>query len=361
MCVGDCNDNGNVSSPELVLAVGIALGDLSSEACPAATRDDDEVTIDDLVRAVDERLHQCAFVPPTPTPTPPLPDLVPESVTLVATPVSGCVGSLSELHSSLVACVRNQGEGPAPAFAASLAGSPLAFDALPAGEHECVSLPSGGIPGDIPFIVDPENAVEETDETNNEATFHAPVLTPPLTCTVTPTHTPLPEGTPSETPLPTDTPTRTVTPCACTPTVTASRTASPSPTPTPTPSPTPGLPDLLPNRIVVVAPTPVRGCIDNLSEVELSLLLCVLNDSNGAAGPFQSSLTVASSIFVEFDEAAADSEVCAEAPFIDGAVLFTVDTRDDVAEKNEDNNKQVFSVVRPTPPPICPTQTPKPA
>lgn len=357
MCVGDCNNNGNVSSPELKVAVNIALGDLSLEACTAASSDDDDaVTIDDLVLAVNEHLHECAFVTPTPTPTPLRPDLVPESVTLVATPVSGCIGSLSDINSSLVACVRNQGQGPAPAFAATLAGLPLDFPALPAGEQECVSMRSGGFPGDIILSVDPENAVVETDETNNQGTFNVPVLTPPLTCTVTPTHTPLPPGTPSETPASTGTPTTTATPCSCFATHTSTRTF----TPTPTPSPTPGLPDLLPNRIVVVAPTPVGGCVDNLSEVELSLLLCVLNDSNGAAGPFQSSLTVASSVFVEFEGAPADSEVCAPGPFIDGSMEFSVDTRDEVAEKNESNNQKVFSVLRPTPPPICPTRTPTP-
>jgi hypothetical protein len=362
-CVGDCNHNGNVSTPELLLGIGIALDDLAIEACsPADAGSDGAVTIDELVRAVDEHLDVCNFMTPTATPTPLPPDLVPDSVTLIApTPAIGCIGSLDELHTSLNVCVRNDGGGASPAFQADLSGRVLDFGPLPAGQTQCLSVAGGGLPGGLTLSVDPQNAVAESNESNNQRTYSIPVLTPPLTCTPTPTHTPLPPGTPSETPAPTDTttPSRTATE-VFTATASPKATATSTPTQTPTATSTPRLPDLVPNRIVVVAPTPVGGCVHNINEVVVSMQVCVLNDSNGAAGPFQATLTVAGSINFDFDGAPADAEVCRESELVGGQVIFAVDTGHAVTESNEANNSAVFFVPRPTAPPICSTPTPTP-
>jgi hypothetical protein len=56
----------------------------------------------------------------------------------------------------------------------------------------------------------------------------------------------------------------------------------------------------------------------------------------------------------------ADTEVCTEAPFVDGQVVLEVDTGDDVVEAVETNNEAIFSIPRPTPPPLCSTPTPTP-
>ena len=370
-CAGDCDEDSEVSTVELRTAVEIALGDLSLEVCDPADADGDQlVTVDDIVFAVNERASACNFQTPTPSPTPQPPDLVPDSARLLATPPSGgCIGSLDEIHASIEVCVRNDGGGPSAAFQVDAEGNILDFAALPAGERECVEFPSLGFPGGVDVIVDPQQQIAELDESNNEAHFPVPVLTPPLTCTATATHTPLPPGTPSDTPTSTRTPTHTLAPTnTATPSETPfpTGTRTPSPTPTQTPSPTttatPELPDLIPTRIVVVAPTPVGGCVHNLSEVQVSLLLCVFNDSTGAAGPFESTLRVTGAVSIPFpDGAQPDAEVCVSSPpFTSGLVSFEVDTQHQVAEKNEENNEAVFLIERPTPPPICPTVTPTP-
>jgi len=363
-CVGDCNENDNVSTPELSLIVSIGLGEVSLGACPAADPNDDSAaTVEEMVRAVNEHLDECHFVTPTLKPTPVPPDLVLDDVIyIVPTPPSGCIDSTSSLGTHLEICVRNQG-GDAPPFAVDVNLMRFGFPGLLAAERQCMSVPFAAAPGQTTIRVDPDDVIAETDETNNDGTFSFPVLTPPITCTATatqtapPTETPLPEGTPSQTRTPT------VTPCACTPTGTKTQNpvSTNTPTASPTPTATPRLPDLIPNRVILVAPTPIGGCIHNLGEIDVALLVCALNDSNGAAGPFQASLSVAASVFVEFPQGvAADSERCEQAPFFDGQFVFTVDTAHQIAESNEANNQAVFSIPRPTQPPFCPTPTATP-
>ena len=70
-CPGDCNDDREVSTAELVLGVDIALGVAEVSACPAInTNDDPEVTIDELVTAIANALDRCGQGRPTPTATP---------------------------------------------------------------------------------------------------------------------------------------------------------------------------------------------------------------------------------------------------------------------------------------------------
>jgi hypothetical protein len=133
-----------------------------------------------------------------------------------------------------------------------------------------------------------------------------------------------------------------------------------SPTPSPTSTRTPGLPDLVPNRITLIAPTPVGGCIHDVSEIMITLDVCVGNDGTGPAGPFHAELRVAGAVSLDFPGAPADSEVCAEAPFVAESLIFDVDTEDAVVEANEENNQAVFNLPRPTRPPLCPTVTPTP-
>lgn len=94
-------------------------------------------------------------------------------------------------------------------------------------------------------VVDPDNTIDELDETNNTKSvtvsvqsaytggaggggYLAPTPTPTPTVTPTVTQTPAPEETPTPTPTPEMTPTN-----VATPTPTATPTMTPSPTPTP--------------------------------------------------------------------------------------------------------------------------------
>lgn len=59
-CVGDCDANGAVGIDELVLAVGIALGEAESSDCLMADRNGSGAPqIDDLVAAVNVALQGC--------------------------------------------------------------------------------------------------------------------------------------------------------------------------------------------------------------------------------------------------------------------------------------------------------------
>src|SRR5262249_10612738 len=59
-CIGDCNGDDAVSIDELVLAVGIALGETETSACLVADRDGSgTVQIDELIAAVNVALQGC--------------------------------------------------------------------------------------------------------------------------------------------------------------------------------------------------------------------------------------------------------------------------------------------------------------
>jgi cysteine-rich repeat protein len=77
-CVGDCNQDHEVSVDELVVMVNIALDRADLSTCPAGDRNDDHrIEVDDLVTAVNAALNGCSNVPvctaiPTATPSPTL-------------------------------------------------------------------------------------------------------------------------------------------------------------------------------------------------------------------------------------------------------------------------------------------------
>ena len=166
----------------------------------------------------------------------------------------------------------------------------------------------------------------------------------------TPTHTPI-AGAPTDTPIAGESMTPTETPAAA-------QSDTPTPTATPTSEVLGGLPDLVPQRIVLVAPTPVGGCINDINDVMLSIQVCVLNQGSAPAGPFDADLVITGPVTVSFTGADANTEVCADAPLVTGAIVFQVDPGDQVVESDEDNNETLMTVERPTLPPICPTPTP---
>lgn len=59
-CAGDCNNDGQVSVDELVIAINIALGQAEITACSSADRSGDGVlTVDEIITAVDRALRGC--------------------------------------------------------------------------------------------------------------------------------------------------------------------------------------------------------------------------------------------------------------------------------------------------------------
>jgi hypothetical protein len=61
-CAGDCAGNGTVAVNELILGVNIALGNASTDQCPAFdTGGDHQVTVSELVAAVSNALNGCPF------------------------------------------------------------------------------------------------------------------------------------------------------------------------------------------------------------------------------------------------------------------------------------------------------------
>ena len=71
-CIGDCDDNGEVTVDELVAGVNIALGSATVETCQTFdSNEDGSVTIDELLSGVNALLIGCLPTPtPTATPTP---------------------------------------------------------------------------------------------------------------------------------------------------------------------------------------------------------------------------------------------------------------------------------------------------
>lgn len=131
----------------------------------------------------------------------PLPDL-----TLVADGIGGDCASGQHL---LLLTVANQGQADAGPFLVSAAGSPYHWDlpgGLKAGAREQLSMPvDWAASRDLPFVVDPDNEIAESDEANNQRQVSLPPSVPPVpACTVTPTpsatFTPAPTATPTPKP-----------------------------------------------------------------------------------------------------------------------------------------------------------------
>jgi hypothetical protein len=60
VCADDCDQRRTVTIDELILGIGIALGDATVAACPSVDVDGDgRVSIDELVAAVDRALSTC--------------------------------------------------------------------------------------------------------------------------------------------------------------------------------------------------------------------------------------------------------------------------------------------------------------
>jgi glucose/arabinose dehydrogenase len=105
-CMGDCDENGEVTVDELILGVNIALGARSLMDCPMMDGSGDaEVTINELIAAVGSALDGCPGVPdPTATPGPeatptPEPTIAP---TMAPMPFCDLPGSVRSTEAGMV-------------------------------------------------------------------------------------------------------------------------------------------------------------------------------------------------------------------------------------------------------------------
>jgi hypothetical protein len=109
-------------------------------------------------------------------------DLVPIGVYVKApTPPGGCAQYPSLNSASIDVCIANRGGGAAGGFVVSVSGKQFGVGGLAAGAESCFSVPLPSF-GHADVIVDATNAVPESNEENNQASFNVPILTPPPTC-----------------------------------------------------------------------------------------------------------------------------------------------------------------------------------
>jgi hypothetical protein len=87
-----------------------------------------------------------------------------------------CVDSLEHALETSI-CIANEGNRDSDAFSVTLGSTTHEFEGLASGDEECFETETVG--GDLE--IDPDNAIEETDEDNNVETL--PVPTPPAVCT----------------------------------------------------------------------------------------------------------------------------------------------------------------------------------
>jgi hypothetical protein len=116
--------------------------------------------------------------------------------------------------------------------------------------------------------------------------------------------------------------------------------------------------DLLPTSVSLRV-SPMEGCVQDPSEIETALVVCVANRGFTGAGAF--SVDVSGQPFPRVDGLGAGEERCVEGQAVSGEVDVTADTQQEVREDDEENNLGSFSVGVPTLPPLCtPTPTPTP-
>lgn len=193
-----CVHNGGAGDAgAFVLVIGdveIPFGGLAAGGEECVSQDDvpfvaDGITVDadDQVAETNEDNNIGGFITPTPPPTctpSALPDLWVGAFPGQATYNGLCIGSYADLTPVAPAqiCVYNYGQGDAGPFVVQVGDTIIPFEGLAAGEQLCVSAQEVAFD---PVIVDLDNQVAESDETNNQSFF--PIPTQPPFCTPTPT------------------------------------------------------------------------------------------------------------------------------------------------------------------------------
>jgi hypothetical protein len=119
------------------------------------------------------------------------------------------------------------------------------------------------------------------------------------------------------------------------------------------------LPNLVPESARFRSTTP--ACINDTSEIRLSLEVCVANRGAVGSGPF--AVHVLGQPFGRLSGVAAGAQGCLEGPFVPFSIDVFVDADGEVAETDERDNFASYFVPQPSPPPFCmatPTDTPSP-
>jgi len=170
-CVGDCDVSGSVNINEIIAGVAVALGTSTAAPCAAFL----DFSISELVRAVANALEGCAVPPP-------LPDLV-----FAADSISGYGHKCRTPDRCIMACVVNSGDADAGPFDVRLVsegGGQLgsSLPGLSAGHGQCVRLCEDDLDFIGTAVVDPDAAVQEHRERNNEAPYAIATPTPTFSC-----------------------------------------------------------------------------------------------------------------------------------------------------------------------------------
>jgi len=143
-------------------------------------------------------LAACSFTspnPPTSVPAVTLPDLVVTSINVTMIDANGrCLNGYY-----IQARILNQGNAPTEGVVALevSSGQQVTLSRLEAGESVDIQIPAAASTGTYLINVDPQNAIPESNETNNNLSFLFPTPTPFAGCAASPDYTtPLPPTLP---------------------------------------------------------------------------------------------------------------------------------------------------------------------
>jgi len=114
-----------------------------------------------------------------------LPDLVVSYINVAQVDENGrCLAGYK-----ISATILNQGQASAANVEAveKTTGQTIVIDSLDAGQSKTVYLSTSPTSGNYIVVVDPQNLISESNETNNNLSFLAPTPTPVLECMKSPT------------------------------------------------------------------------------------------------------------------------------------------------------------------------------
>lgn len=181
-----------MSVDEILVAISISLGERPIEACGVSdSNGDGKVTVEELITMVDAALSACGVRPtPTATPTPQPPDLTIKSINGWSQGLS-CADDERKQRARI--CVANAGRGTASdvdvsllRYHGSVAADFWTIPRLKPAQDACLSIP---VYDSIRVVVDPEDRIAESNESNNSYPYPLPTLTRGPSCTRTPTPT----------------------------------------------------------------------------------------------------------------------------------------------------------------------------
>ena len=246
--------------------------------------------------------------------------------------------------------VINQGNAPAPDVVLSETNTGQEVHIGTLDPHQSISMPfvAKATSGTYTVVADPQNAIVESNEKNNSATFSESTATPPAFCPSTQfgDGTDIPTSAPTMAPIPSLT-------------LTATDTLRPTHTFVATTLELTSLPDLIikymylemegrqGNCVEAYSPYEIRVVVENIGLANAGAFVVVLN---GTPQEVNEGLAAGQQIVLHFAGTTPS-----------GWYEATADSMNQVVEREEDNNTLSFTAPTPTPPPLCtatPTSTP---